>query len=309
MHVLVTGGAGYVGSLLVNRLIERGDKVTVLDSLLHKSPSLLQHFLNPNFRFVEGDVRDAEKVKDALEGTDAVVHLAAIVGAPGCEAEPQLAKEVNHDAVVLLISLAGPDRALVYASTGSNYGAVDGICTEETPLNPLSTYGVTKTAGENAMLETGRAVCYRFATAFGLSPRMRLDLLINDFTYQAVKNRQLVVYENWARRTFIHVRDMTESFIFALDNFDLMKGEVFNVGSDEMNATKKEVSELINGKVGGFLWFADIGSDPDKRDYEVSYEKIRNYGFNTTISLEEGINELIEGYKMIHITNPFSNMA
>ena len=309
MHVLVTGGAGYVGSLLVNRLIDRGDKVTVLDSLLHKSPSLLQHFLNPNFRFVEGDVRDAEKVKDALVGTDAVVHLAAIVGAPGCEAEPQLAKEVNHEAVVLLISLAGPNRALIYASTGSNYGEVEGICTEDTPLNPLSTYGVTKTAGEVAMLESGRAVCYRFATAFGLSPRMRLDLLINDFTYQAVKNRQLVVYENWARRTFIHVRDMTESFVFALDNYDQMKGEVFNVGSDEMNATKKEVSELINGKVGGFLWFADIGSDPDKRDYEVSYEKINKIGFNTTISLEEGIDELIEGYKMIHISNPFSNMA
>lgn len=309
MHVLVTGGAGYVGTLLVNRLIERGDKVTVLDSLLHRSPSLLQHFLNPNFRFIEGDVRDADKVKEALVGTDAVVHLAAIVGAPGCEAEPQLAKEVNHEAVELLISLAGLDRALVYASTGSNYGAVDGICTEETPLNPLSTYGVTKTAGEMAMLDSGRAVCYRFATAFGLSPRMRLDLLINDFTYQAAKNRQLVVYENWARRTFIHVRDMAESFLFALDNYGRMKGEVFNVGGDEMNATKKEVAELINKKVGGFLWFADIGSDPDKRDYEVSYEKIRSYGFSTSIGLDAGIDELIEGYKMIHIANPFSNMA
>ncbi len=309
MHVLVTGGAGYVGTLLVNRLIDRGDEVTVLDSLLHKSPSLLQHFINPKFRFVEGDVRDADNVKDALEGTDAVVHLAAIVGAPGCEAEPRLAEEVNHHAVELLISLAGSDRALIYASTGSNYGAVDGLCTEETPLNPLSHYGVTKTAGELAMIESGQAICYRFATAFGLSPRMRLDLLINDFTYQAVKNRQLVVYENWARRTFIHVRDMAESFIFALDNYDRMKGEVFNVGSDDMNATKKEVAELINGKVGGFLWFADIGSDPDKRDYEVSYEKISGYGFSTSVGLEAGIDELIDGYKMIRISNPFSNMA
>lgn len=309
MHVLVTGGAGYVGTLLVNRLIERGDKVTVLDSLLHRTPSLLQHFINPNFKFIEGDVRNPDKVKEALVDTDAVVHLAAIVGAPGCEAEPQLAKEVNHEAVELLISLAGPKRALVYASTGSNYGAVDGICTEETPLNPLSTYGVTKTAGEIAMLESGQAVCYRFATAFGLSPRMRLDLLVNDFTYQAVKNRQLVVYENWARRTFIHVRDMASSFVFALDNYDRMRGEVFNVGSDEMNATKKQVADMINEKVGGFLWFDEIGTDPDKRDYEVSYEKIRGYGFNTTVSLEQGIDELIEGYKMIHIANPFSNMA
>jgi nucleoside-diphosphate-sugar epimerase len=309
MHVLVTGGAGYVGSLLVNRLMERGDKVTVLDSLLHKSPSLLQHFINPQFRFIEGDVRDPEKVREALEGVDAVVHLAAIVGAPGCEAEPQLAREVNHEAVELLISLAGQDQALVYASTGSNYGEVEGICTEETPLNPLSIYGVTKTAGEMAMLDSGRAVCYRFATAFGLSPRMRLDLLVNDFTYQAVKNRQLVVYENWAHRTFIHVRDMAESFIFALDNFGRMKGDVFNVGADELNATKKDISEMINGKVGGFLWFADIGSDPDKRDYEVSYEKISSYGFNTTVGLEEGIDELIRGYQMIHISNPYSNMA
>ncbi len=306
--VLVTGGAGYVGSVLVPRLLAAGHQVRVLDSLKYQQASLVPICLDPGFEFVRGDVRDREAVKGALEGTDVVIHLAAIVGAPACARSPELAEEVNYQATVVLDECRDPSQGIIFASTGSNYGAVEGVCDEDTPLNPLSQYGVTKTRAETALLEAGNAIVYRFATAFGLSPRLRLDLLINDFTFQAIKNRQLIVYEKGFRRTFIHVHDMARAFAHAVDTYDAMKDQVYNVGHESMNYNKEDVALAIKSKVDYHLHYAEFGSDPDKRDYEVSYERIRRTGFETTITLDRGIDELIKGFDMITLHNPYSNI-
>jgi len=306
--ILVTGGAGYVGSLLVPKLLGKGYKVRVLDNLMYRQTSLLPYFINSQFEFVRGDVRDTATIKECLDGVDTVIHLAAIVGAPACARDPQLAAGVNYESSVLIDECRSRDQELIFASTGSNYGAVDGICTEETPLAPLSDYGITKTKAEVALMEAGNVVVYRFATAFGLSPRLRLDLMINDFTFQALKNRQLIVFEKGFRRTFIHVRDMAKAFIHAVENYDQLKDQVYNVGHESMNYTKEEVAVAIQNKIDYHLNFNEIGSDPDARDYEVSFEKIRRTGFETEVTLDAGINELINGYKMIDLVNPYSNI-
>jgi len=308
MRVLVTGGAGFVGSVLVPKLLERGYKVRVVDNMMYGVPSLLPCFINPDFDFIRGDVRDEAVMKRALEDIDVIIHLAAIVGAPACQRDERLAWEVNYGAVELLDDLRSKDQPVIFASTGSVYGRVEGICTEETPVNPLSTYGMTKARAEERLLSSGNVVVYRFATAFGLSPRLRLDLLPNDFTFQAVRNKSLIVYEKHFRRTFIHVTDMARSFIFALENLDRMRDEVYNVGHESMNYTKEEVALKIKEKVDFFLYFADIGSDPDKRDYEVSYEKIRRLGFETKVTMDQGIDELIRGFQMITFRTPYRNV-
>ncbi len=306
--VLVTGGAGFVGSVLVPELLNRGYKVRVLDNLMYNQSSLLQCCSNRNFEFIKGDIRDSDTLKKSLRDVDCIIHLAAIVGAPACRKDPWLAKEVNYMGMVLLDRCRSKSQFLIYSSTGSNYGAVNGICTEETPLSPLSEYGFTKTKAEEYIMNSGNAVALRFATGFGLSPRLRLDLLPNDFTFRAVKNSSLIVYERDFRRTFIHVRDMARAFIFALENYEDMLEEVYNVGTESMNYTKEEIARVIRSKVDFYLYFADIGSDPDKRNYEVSYEKIRAKGFETTVSMEEGIEELIRGIGMIFLKNPYSNI-
>lgn len=308
MNVLVTGGAGYVGSVLVPKLLEKGYKVRVVDNMMYGVPSLLPCFINPNFEFIRGDVRDEKVMREALEGADVIIHLAAIVGAPACQRDEKLAWEVNYEATALLDELRDKDQTVIFASTGSVYGKVDGICTEETPINPLSTYGVTKARAEERLLSSGNVIVYRFATAFGLSPRLRLDLLPNDFTFQAVKNRSLIVYERHFRRTFIHVTDMARAFLFALENMDKMRDEVYNVGNESMNYTKEEVALKIKEKVDFYLYFADIGSDPDKRDYEVSYEKIRRLGFETKVTMDQGIDELIRGFQMLTLRTPYRNV-
>jgi nucleoside-diphosphate-sugar epimerase len=308
MRVLVTGGAGYIGSVLVPLLLEGGYHVRVLDNLMYTGTGLLPYFRNRNFEFIKGDVRDAATLRDAVRGCDIVVHLAAIVGFPACRKEPQLAEEVNFVASQLLADIMGRDRLVLFGSTGSNYGAVtDQICTEETPLNPLSLYAKTKAAAEKHLLENGKTIAFRFATGFGLSPRMRLDLLVNDFVNTALKMRYLVVYESHFMRSFIHVTDMARAFLFAIENEQRMRGQIYNVGSESMNYSKGQVCDLIRKKVDYYLHCADVGEDPDKRHYVVSYKKISDLGYHTLVDMEEGIDELVRGMPLLDFKNPYSN--
>ena len=308
MKILVTGGAGYVGSILVPELLKREHEVRVLDNLMYCQASLLPFFIEKNFEFIKGDIRDYETVKKAVEGVDLIIHLSAIVGAPACRKDPKAARDINFGGTVNVVNASNKSQKIIYASTGSVYGALENVCTEESSLNPLTTYGKTKLEAEMYVMGRGNSIAYRFATAFGFSSRMRLDLMPNDFTFQAVKNGSLMVFEKDFRRTFIHIKDMVDSYIFGIENFDKLKREVYNVGSEKMNYTKEEIALTIKDKVDYALLFIDRGTDPDKRDYEVSYQKIRNKGFETKITLEQGIDELINGYQMLSLKNPYSNI-
>ena len=309
MRILVTGGAGYVGSTLVPMLLEQGHRVRVYDMLKFGGHGLLPCCQNRFFELMKGDVTDREGMKKALDGVDAVVHLAAIVGYPACKKEPQLATATNVDGTRTLLDLRRPDQKVIYASTGSIYGSIpDYVCNENTPTAPITLYGETKAAAEKLVLDAGNSVAYRYATAFGVSNRMRLDLMPNDFTYQAVKNRNLIVYEGGFKRTFVHVRDMARSIMFALDKWDSMKDDVYNVGHESMNFTKEEIARQVLKHVNYYLHFAEVGTDADKRNYEVSYEKIRAKGFETTIDLDRGIAELARACNLIEFQNPFANV-
>lgn len=302
MNAFITGAAGYVGSLLVDRLLARGAAVCAYDNLAYGVASLFPHFINPNFRLIKADIRD----RDALVGAvrefrpDVIFHLAAIVGYPACARDPRLALEVNVHGTANLADAAN-GIPVIFASTGSAYGKVEGICTEETDCEPLSLYGQTKRGAELTLLKRGDAVVLRFATAFGLSHRLRLDLLPNDFAFQAVHNKQLIVYEPEYRRTFIHVQDMARALLFAFDGFERMRNETFNVGDESMNLTKRDVAEAILQKVDYYLHFADIGADVDQRDYEVSYEKIRGVGFRVEIDFDRGLGELIRAFESMEL--------
>lgn len=306
--VLITGGAGYVGSVLTGMLLEEGYRVKVLDILRFGGNSLLNYIGKPNYEFIKGDVRKKEDVRRALRGAEAIIHLAAIVGFPACRKEPELSRDINVNGTANLVSAAAGKIPIIFASTGSNYGKMlEKICTETTPLNPLTDYGRQKTEAEEIIKKNKKFVIFRFATAFGVSPRLRLDLLPNDFTYRAVRDHNLVVYEKHFMRTFIHVRDMARAFIFALENYPKMKGEIYNVGSNSMNYSKEEICRLIRKKVDFYLHFADIGHDADQRDYIVSYDKLEKLGFKTAISMEEGIAELIKVAEIITIPSPYHN--
>jgi nucleoside-diphosphate-sugar epimerase len=305
----VTGGAGYIGSVLVPLLLDNGYNVRVLDNLMYGGSSLLPAVRNPNFEFVCGDVRDLRVVRDAAKGCEVVIHLAAIVGFPACRRHPELATSVNVKGTEVVAQALGHDRLVLFGSTGSNYGAlVDEICTEETPLNPASLYGKTKTSAEEYIREHCDTIAYRFATAFGVSPRMRLDLLVNEFVYTALKMRYLVIYEAHFMRTFIHVHDIARSFIFGIDNADRMRGQIYNVGSEDMNYSKKELCEMIRDRTDCYLHYADVGEDADKRNYVVSYEKCDRLGFRTTITLQEGIDELMRGVEVLEFKTPYTNL-
>lgn len=309
MKVLVTGGAGYVGTSLLPVLFKEGHQVRVLDNLLMGGVALLPFFSHKDFEFHRGDIRDKAAVAEAVKGVDAIVHLASIVGYPACRKYPKMSREVNVDGTKLLIEQTPKSVPIIFASTGSGYGKLIGeLCTETTPLNPLSDYGKQKVETEKLLQDRGNIVIYRFATAFGVSPRMRLDLLINDFTFRAVKDRSLIVYERHFMRTFIHVRDMAKAFNFALKNFNAMKNEIFNVGDSRQNVSKEDICRLILKKVEYYLHFADVGTDLDQRDYMVSYDKIRQAGFTCDITIEEGINELIRASQSIDVTNPYANV-
>lgn len=306
--ILITGGAGYIGSSLVPMLLEKGYEVTVFDALLFGGEALLPHFRNPKFHFIKGDIRDKKALAEAVKGQDAIIHLAAIVGFPACAKDPSLAQSTNVDGTQNLADVVSKEQYILVGSTGSNYGTlVDQICTEETPLNPLTIYGKTKTEAERILMQNTSATAYRFATAFGVSPRLRLDLLVNDMTYQALTQKYLVIYEASFMRTFIHVHDIARSFVFGLENREKMLGQVYNIGNESMNISKRGLCDLISAKTGAYVHYADVGEDADKRNYVVSYEKIRKLGFTTTISVEAGIDELVRALQVIRIPNPYRN--
>ena len=308
-NILITGGAGYVGSTLISVLLEKNYNVVVYDCLNHGGDSIIPFIGKKNFTFIKGDVRDFNNLKKYVNKADSVIHLAAIVGFPACRQNPTLANEVNVNGTENLIKSLSKNQLIVSASTGSNYGDLtEEICTEETPLKPLSIYGVTKTKSEEMLHNTGQAINYRYATAFGLSPRLRLDLLINDFVYHAVKIKNLIIYEKHFYRTFIHVYDMAKSILFALENNDKMIGNIYNVGSEKMNFTKEQIALKIKEKIDFYLHFAEIGEDPDKRNYYVSYKKIKALGYETTIDVDQGIDELIQAMELINITSKYTNV-
>lgn len=308
MKVLVTGGAGYIGTSLVPLLLEKNYDVTVYDSILFGGDAMLPFFRDKNFHFIKADIRDKERLAAACKDMDVIVHLAAIVGYPACDKDPELAYSVNVGGSQMLADVAGEDQYILYGSTGSNYGAVEnGLCTEETPLNPLSIYGKTKTDAERILMARSMSTAFRFATAFGVSPRLRLDALINHMTYSALTQKYLVVYEADFMRTFIHVHDIARSFLFAIENMEKMKGEVYNVGGDSMNRSKRQVCDLIAQKTGAYVHYANVGSDQDKRNYAVSYKKISDLGFVSTVTIEEGVDELIRALVVVKPDNRYGN--
>lgn len=302
MHILVTGGAGYIGSVLVPTLLEHGHGVTVLDTFERGTTELAPCCRYAAFQPVRGDARDERLLDELVPGADAVIPLAALVGAPLCRQDPITATTLNRDAVVALTKRTSPAQMIVYPTTNSGYGIGEqGIfCTEETPLNPISLYGTTKVEAEAAVLENARGVTLRLATVFGMSPRMRIDLLVNDFTWRAVTDRAVVIFEGHFKRNYIHVRDVVKGFEHALANFDAMRGQPYNLGLSSANLSKLELCERIRAHVPQFVYLeAPIGEDPDKRDYIVSNEKLERTGWMPDWSLDDGIGELIRGYRMI----------
>lgn len=300
MRILVTGGAGYVGSALVPPLIAAGHSVRVLDKLRYGGQGLLPFIGSSQFDFVDGDVREEADLEPALEGIDGIIHLAAIVGYPACDGDPDNAWTTNVHGTEALLKLRKADTPLVFASTGSVYGAVPGaVCTEQTKPDPLTLYGRAKAAAEQSVLDAGNSVSYRFATAFGVSPLMRLDLLPNSFVKHAIHAHKLVVYQGSFRRTFIHVRDMALGMMMALDNWSDWVDGVYNLGHESMNISKADLAEHVQKYVSYDLQFAEYAADPDQRDYEVSYEEARKRGFNLTVDLDIGLRELVQAVRMM----------
>jgi nucleoside-diphosphate-sugar epimerase len=310
MQILVTGGAGYIGSVLVEKLLSKGFKVSVIDNLMYRQTSLAHLIRNPNFTFHYGDVRDTTKMSALIKTADVVIPLAAIVGAPACAKDELLSTSVNRDSVIQLFKMLGKNQIVLMPTTNSAYGkgGPDGFCDEESTLNPISLYAKDKVQVETELLKLPNATSFRLATAFGVSPRMRLDLLVNNFVFKALTDRYLVVFEGHFRRNYIHLHDISQAFLLALSNFDSFRGEIFNVGLSSANLTKIELCKLISEEVADFVFYeAEVGSDPDQRDYLVSNSKIESRGFSPEISLREGVRELIRAYSMFN-QQPFTNL-
>lgn len=310
-NVLVTGGAGYIGSTLVPMLLARGHSVHVIDNFMYRENSLGGSFHDPRLKITVGDVRSRETMKDALAAADVVIPLAAIVGAPACAKDPTAATSTNEDAVHMMLDLVSRDQLIIMPTTNSAYGKgeTDGYCDENSPLFPQSQYAREKVAVEKELMEHPRAISLRLATVFGMSPRMRLDLLVNDFVNRSLRDRYIVLFEGDFRRNFIHVRDVAELFLFALQNQDKMVGEIFNAGLSSANLSKRQLCEKIKEHIPALEIFeAPLAQDPDQRDYLVSNAKLEGSGFIPQRSLDDGIPELIRGIPTLKVMN-FSNVG
>jgi nucleoside-diphosphate-sugar epimerase len=307
---LVTGGAGYIGSVYVPQLLENGYQVTVLDNFMYKQNSLLNVCYHPDLEIIVVDVRDEETLKKEVARHDIIVPLAAIVGAPACNRDKSLATAVNQTQAENIAKWVSDSQMVLFPVTNSGYGIGQiGIhCDESTPLNPISHYGRTKVAAEKALLDMGNAVTFRLATVFGTAPRMRMDLLVNDFVYRACKDRFIVLFESHFKRNYIHIRDISNVFLYAIQNYDKMKGEAFNVGLSSANLSKMELCVKIKEFLPDFHVFeSDIGQDPDKRDYIVSNEKIEATGWKPQYSIDDGIVELIKAYSYLQVNLYINN--
>lgn len=305
LKILVTGGAGYLGSTMVPELLAAGYDVTVLDNFMFKQNSLAHVCHLPNFHVVRGDIRVEETVKPLIAKADAIIPLAALVGAPMCMQDPIGATTTNHDAIMLMLKLVSKDQMLLMPTTNSAYGTGDenNYCTEESPLRPISQYAIEKVEIEKHLLQHPGAISFRLATVFGMAPRMRIDLLVNDFTHRAVRDRFVVLFESHFKRNYLHVRDVARVFLHGLANFEKMKGQIYNVGLSDANVSKKELCERIQKYVPDFIFMeAGVGKDPDQRNYIVSNDKIESTGFKPIHSLDMGIQDLVKGYTMIRNT-------
>lgn len=307
--ILVTGGAGYLGSILCERLLDAGYRVTVIDNLMYGQCGLFHLCNNPNFDFVFGDVRDEDLMRCLVKDADVLIPLAAIVGAPACDRDPWLARSVNVEAVRFINRLRSPRQLVIFPTTNSGYGTKSGNahCTEETPLEPISIYGQTKVEAEADLLERPNVITLRLATVFGMSQRMRLDLLVNHFVHTAVTEGYIVIFEKDFKRNYIHIRDVADCFVHCIENAEQMVGRPYNAGLDTANLSKEELAHEIKKYVPNFyIHFAPVGSDPDKRNYVVSNCRLREAGFEARRSLEDGIQELLKGYRMMGRA-PFRN--
>ena len=297
MKILITGGAGYLGSVITGFMLNQGYHVTILDKLMFNQTSLLQYTSNYKFKFIYGDVRNEDLLQKLCDDADVIIPLAAIVGFPACAAEPELARDINFKQIVNIVKFTnGKGKKILYPNTNSGYGIAEGQteCTEESPLTPISVYGQTKCDAENFLRTSTDAIIFRLATVFGVSSRMRTDLLVNDFVYKAITDKYIVVFE----KTF--KRNVAYAFLFMLENYEKYKSEVFNVGLSSANLSKQELLEKIQTHVKDFaVVYDDYYEDPDKRNYIVSNEKIESTGWKPMWDLDMGIKQLIQGYQMI----------
>lgn len=301
-RVLVTGAAGYIGSVLCEHLLRAGHEVHAVDSLQFGQHSLFHLCAEPRFQFTRGDARDEGLIRGAVAKADVLIPLAAVVGAGACDRDPWLAQQLNFDAVRMINRLRSPRQLMLLPNTNSGYGTKSGetSCTEESPLEPISLYGRTKVQAEQEVLASSNAITLRLATVFGMSPRMRLDLLVNHFVYAAVTDGYLCIFEKDFKRNYVHVRDVADCFVHCIAHSSRMTGRPYNVGLDSANLSKEELALLVKEYVPRFyLHFASIGTDPDQRNYIVSNQRLREAGFEAGRSLDEGIRELLKGYALL----------
>jgi nucleoside-diphosphate-sugar epimerase len=303
--ILVTGGAGYLGSTMVPLLLDLGHEVTVIDNFMYGQSSLNHICSNKKFHIINGDVRLLDTIKPLISKHDVIIPLAAYVGAPLCKKDPIGASSVNKDSILLMLNNISMNQMIIMPTTNSAYGSgdKDNKCTEESELKPISQYAIEKVEIEKILMEKTNAISFRLATVFGMSPRMRIDLLVNDFTYRAVYDKFIVLFESHFKRNYIHVRDVAKAFIHGIDNFSKMKSQIYNVGLSDANVSKFELCQAIQEQVKDFVFEeAKIGKDPDQRNYIVSNSKIESTGYTPDVSLSQGITELIKGYTMIKNT-------